>query len=93
MKTSPLPNPGPNRWWKVELASKRAQNPIRVSLMENLVADDNGTARRPSMAIAERLTVANADAIKEAGQKILAAVGDYKNFVGEYYIEPRGGAK
>ena len=92
-KRDPLPDPGVNRWWAVTLdpASRAGLNPIRVSLMESFDnAPDNVSTKRPGRVLHSARTVAQADEIKKTADKILAAVGRYQEYVGEYYIQPRG---
>ena len=91
----PLPDPGPSRWWRVELvpvsarAAIRAGAPIRVTLYESFDVENPLGPQRPGRALYGLRTVAQAEEIRKTGQKILDAVGNYQEYVGEYYILPR----
>ena len=90
-RTDTLPDPGPNRWWVVELVRPlpRSVNPIKVTLMESFDLNSLEGPKRPGSPVMYMLTVANPEAIRKTGEKILAAVGNYRELVGEYWILPR----
>lgn len=73
-------NPGPGRWWKVELVKNAAKDPIRVTLMEEVVPG----RRAFSTPLGYRRTIATPSKVAEAADEVLAAVGGYLAVVGEY---------
>jgi hypothetical protein len=75
-------NPGPGRWWKVELLKNVATKPIKVSLMESQV-DGRVALSRP---IGYTRTIATPKAVREAADLVLTQVGDYLKVVGEYGV-------
>ena len=89
MKKDMLPDPGANRWWDVRLVTGQTGNPIKVSLMESFDIDGIHGPKRPGRELYYLRTVAQPDEIKKTGEKILAAVGNYRELVGEYWILPR----
>ncbi len=76
-------NPGPGRWWKVELVKNVVKDPIRVTLMESAVEG----RRAFSTPLAQARTIAVPSKIAEAADGILASVGGYLSVVGEYPLE------
>lgn len=81
-----LPDPGEGRWWRVELKGAAAK-PIRVTLMESMVAGRKGL----STPLNSEQTIAVAEKIAEACDLILVRVGDYKRVVGDHGAPTEGG--
>lgn len=88
-----LPEPGSGRWWKIELITGQTGKPIKVTLMESF--DAEAMRPKPARALYYLRTVANAESVKEAAEQVLATVGDYAKFVGEYTPsrDPREGGE
>lgn len=79
-----LPNPGKGRFWRVELVKNVQKNPIKITLMEELVEGRRGMASP----LAFERTVAVPSKIKEAAEIVLVAAGDYKSVIGDYPLVP-----
>jgi len=74
-----LPDPGTDRFWKIELVRNVDRNPIKVTLMENIVPGGKlGTA------LIHRRTVAVPRKIVETAESMLADAGEYATLVGTY---------
>lgn len=75
-----LPDPGPERWWRITHRPAQRQAPIRVELMEHVVP-----GRKPlSTVIGYENTIAAVKSIAQTADLILTRVGDYAKVVGEY---------
>lgn len=75
--------PGPGRWWKVELERSDRRvvaNPITVSLMETTVEGKLNLSTR----IGSTRTTASPARVRAAADKVLDMVGDYEKVVGNY---------
>lgn len=83
-----LPDPGPQRWWRVDLVENAATKPIKVSLME----DFSPFQRGPSRVLAHRRTVARPVDVITTAEKIIEEVGKYAQLVGDYpevHVSPK----
>lgn len=76
-------DPGPGRWWKVELVKNVSTKPMKVTLMESQVEGRTGL----SQPIHNVRTIATPEAIKEAADLILVQVGGYAELVGNYGLK------
>lgn len=86
MNKTVLPYAGQGRWWKIELAAndKRIyvqRRPLKVSLMEELIEG----SRALSTVIGVGYAAARERDVTVVANAVLNAVGDYKEFVGEFY--------
>ena len=77
-----LPDPGEDRWWRVGLNPKSRTNPVVISLMECF---SPGRKAMSKPLLGEYCT-ANEKDLREAAEKILARIADYKIFVGDYGV-------
>jgi hypothetical protein len=76
-------DPGPDRWWRVELLKNVALKPIKVSLMQGQVPG----RRKLSEPIGFVRTIADPAKVREAAELVLSQVGDYLKVVGDYPME------
>lgn len=79
-------DPGPGRFWRVELVKNAAKDPIKVSLMKSLV-DGRRAFAEP---LAYTRTIATSEMVAEAADKVLVMVGGYESVVGDYPVEGSG---
>lgn len=79
-------DPGPGRFWRVELVKNAAKDPIKVSLMKSMVEG----RRAFSEPLAYTRTIATPEAVADAADKVLVMVGGYEDVVGDYPIEKGG---
>lgn len=77
-----LPSPGKGRWWKVELVRNIQRNPIKITLMEEVVPG----RRALSTPLGFERTIATPKKVAEAAELVLAKVGDYEKVIGEYPV-------
>lgn len=71
----------PRHWWKVELVPNAGNGkPIKVSLMESLVAGRKGLSRP----LAWLRTIAVPEKIAEAADLLIVQVAGYEDVVGEF---------
>lgn len=75
-----LPEPGPGRWWKVELVKNVSKDPIKISLMQSQI--EGRTALSESIGFLR--TIATPEKVAEAADKVLVMVGDYAKVIGNY---------
>lgn len=77
-----LPDPGTDRFWKIELVRNVDRNPIKVVLMERIVPGSKlGTA------LIHRRTVAVPRKIVETAESLLTDAGEYASIIGTYSKE------
>lgn len=84
-----LPSPGKGRFWRVELVKNVQKNPIKITLMEELVEGRRGMASP----IAFERTIAVPGKIAEAAEIVLVAAGDYAKVIGDYPVSETEVAK
>lgn len=75
-------NPGPGRWWKVELVKNVSTKPIKVTLMQSQV--EGRTAL--SEPIGYVRTIATPEKVRAAADEVLVMVGEYAAVIGEYGV-------
>lgn len=75
-------DPGPGRWWKVELIKNVATKPIKVSLMQSQVPGRTAL----SEPIGFTRTIATPEKVREAAELVLVQVGDYAKVIGMYGV-------
>lgn len=77
-----LPDPGKDRFWRIELVKGVDRNPIKVTLME---------VHRPGGKLFSPLAHARTNAIPakvyETAETILSNVSDYATIIGDYSKE------
>lgn len=75
-------DPGPGRWWEVELIKNVSTKPIKVSLMQSQVPG--------RVALSEPIgyvrTIATPEKVREAADEVLVMVGDYAKVIGRYGV-------
>lgn len=76
-------DPGPQRWWKVELVKNVSTKPIKVSLMESQV--EGKTAL--SSPVGFLRTIAVPERIREAAEELVVMVGGYEGVIGSYGLK------
>lgn len=75
-----LPDPGPGRFWAVDLNPKSQSKPMVLKLNERF----RRGAKGPKSVLNTEYVTANQKDIQNAAEAILARVGDYEKFLGEY---------
>ena len=74
-----LPDPGKDRFWKIELVRNVDRNPIKVILMERITPGSKlGTA------LIHRRTVAVPRKVIETAEALLTDASEYASIVGTY---------
>ena len=79
-------DPGPGRFWRVELIKNVSREPIKVTLMQSIVEG----RRAFSEPLGFARTIATSAAVAEAADKVLVMVGKYEAVVGEYPVVKAG---
>jgi len=73
-------DPGEGRFWDVSLVKRATSNPIKVTLMEELVKGRRAMASE----LFSLRTIAVVDKVRETAEKVLVMVGGYAEVVGQY---------
>lgn len=87
-----LPELGPDRFWRISIDKKSNNAPIKVALHEWVIV---GTKVSPNLSteLAFVRTIARRERIVAAAEKVLLVIGQYREFIGDYGVNPAKEAK